>query len=100
MIWRATASSGAPPKAVGGKNIFHVYILKSKIKDRFYIGQTRNLVERLNFHNLGKVKSTKPYKPWAIVYKEGFDNRNDAYRRERQIKSYKKGEAFKRLIDN
>jgi putative endonuclease len=76
-----------------------VYILKSLIKDRYYIGHSGNLEKRLIRHNKGLVKSTKAFKPWKIVYIEDKENKNEAYKRELQIKSYKRGEAFKKLIN-
>ena len=86
---------------MAGKTVmFKVYILKSGIKQKFYIGSTDNLEKRLNSHNKGKVKSTKVYKPWKVIYTETFEKRNNAYKRERQIKSYKGGQAFKKLISN
>jgi len=45
-------------------------------------------------------KSTKNFRPWEIVYKEFFDTKQEAYRRELQIKSYKGGQAFKKLLKN
>lgn len=87
--------------AIGGKKLnfmFQVYILESQIKSRHYIGHTNNLENRLCCHNAGKVRSTKVYRPWKVVYTEECDTKNDAYKREQQIKSYKGGEAFKRLI--
>ncbi|MEK7652579.1 MAG: GIY-YIG nuclease family protein [Patescibacteria group bacterium] len=51
-------------------------------------------------HNLGKVRSTKAYKPWEIIYTEKRNDKKDAYKREKQIKSYKHGEAFEKLISN
>ena len=78
--------------------MFYVYILRSRIKERFYIGHTADYVKRLNEHNRGKVKSTKAYLPWEIVHLENFDNKSDAFKREMLIKSYKSGEAFKSLI--
>ena len=79
--------------------MFSAYILKSDKSGKYYIGHTENLVERLRRHNRGMVKSTKSYRPWKIVYTENFDNKNDAYRREFEIKSYKGGNAFKKLIE-
>jgi putative endonuclease len=78
--------------------MYYVYILKSEIKQRFYIGYTNNLKKRLLYHNGGKVRSTKAYRPWKIIYTEQFDDRHNAFAREKQIKSYKGGEAFKKLI--
>ena len=62
--------------------LYTVYILKSKTKNRFYIGCTSDLDKRIFYHNSGKNKSTKPYKPWEVIYIEKFENKNDAYKRE------------------
>ena len=78
--------------------MYYVYIIKSKTKERFYTGSSENVHKRLNSHNSGKVKSTKAYKPQKIVYLETFENKNEALKREKQIKSYKSGNAFKKLI--
>ncbi len=78
--------------------MYIVYILKSLKINRYYIGHCGDLEIRLRRHNKGLVKSTKKFKPWKIIYSEVFDTRSEAYRRELQIKSYKGGEAFKRLI--
>ena len=43
-----------------------VYILYSHSYNRTHVGQTKNLNDRLNYHNSGKVKSTKPYLPLEI----------------------------------
>jgi len=42
--------------------------------------------------------STKCGVPWNLVYTECFSNKTDAWKRERQIKKYKGGKAFKMLI--
>ena len=78
--------------------MYFVYILKSLIVLRYYIGSSENVARRLSDHNSGKVKSTKAYKPWEIVYLERFDIKSDALKREKQIKSYRSGNAFKKLL--
>jgi len=78
--------------------MFVTYIIYSNQFRRYYIGSTGNLVKRLKKHNTGKVKSTKGYTPWVLVYSENFPARLEAVKRERQIKLYKGGEAFKRLV--
>ncbi|MFH1111847.1 MAG: GIY-YIG nuclease family protein [Patescibacteria group bacterium] len=65
---------------------YYVYILKSSIKERYYIGCTSNILKRLEEHNLGKTKSTKFYRPWKLVYKEEFDDKKIAYKREWHLK--------------
>ena len=79
--------------------MYKVYILKSKCAERFYIGHTNNIEKRLSEHNRSKVKSTKAFVPWEIVYTENFATKSDAFRREMQIKSYKSGNAFRKLLD-
>ena len=89
--------------AGGGKTnvlMFIVYILYSDNFDRFYIGHSKNLTNRLKEHNLGKVRSTKAFLPWRIVYTEEYQTKSEAFNREMKIKSYKSGEAFKKLLQN
>ncbi len=78
--------------------MYYVYILSSLVKNRHYIGHASDLSARLNRHNTGQVKSTKPYMPWEIIYSEEYNSKQDAYMREMQIKSYKGGRALKVLL--
>jgi len=80
--------------------MYKVYVIQSSLNKRYYIGHTKNLDKRLEQHNLGKVRSTKNGNPWQLVYTEESRTKHEAYKRELQIKSYKGGEAFKRLINN
>ena len=77
---------------------FFVYILQSLHDKRYYIGYTTNIENRLNYHNAGKQRSTKSRIPFKIIYIEEFESKMKALQRERQIKSYKGGEAFKKLL--
>lgn len=67
--------------------MFFVYIIKSTIDNRLYKGLTTDLKSRVREHNTGKTKSTKPYKPWKLVYFEKFDSREEAREREKYFKS-------------
>jgi len=51
-----------------------LYILKSEINERFYIGTTTDLDDRIKRHNQGRSKSTKSGRPWEVAYIEEFDN--------------------------
>ena len=66
---------------------YFVYILKSKKDGRLYKGQTSNIEKRLKEHNSGKVKSTKGFIPWDIVYFEQFSSREEAVLREKYFKT-------------
>jgi len=65
---------------------YNVYILRSLVRERYYIGCTSDLDKRIKEHNSGKTKSTKPYRPWKIIYHETFIDKNEAYRREWHLK--------------
>lgn len=66
---------------------YFVYILKSRVAGKSYVGYTNNLNHRLKQHNLGQSYFTKRYAPWDILYTEEFDNIKDAKNRERYLKS-------------
>jgi putative endonuclease len=78
---------------------YFVYILQSLKDNSYYIGYTSNLENRLKYHNSGKQRYTKHRLPFKLVYSEEFDNKTDALKREKLIKHFKGGEAFKRLIE-
>jgi len=54
---------------------------------------------RLKAHNRGSVKSTKNRRPLKLVWSEKYFTRAEAMKREKKIKSYKGGEAFKLLLE-
>ncbi|MFH1711735.1 MAG: GIY-YIG nuclease family protein [Patescibacteria group bacterium] len=79
--------------------MFSVYILYSASSDKYYIGSTADVEQRIKKHNSGSSRSTKPHRPWILVHEEKFDMRTDARKRENQIKKYKGGNALKRLLN-
>ncbi|HAJ56388.1 MAG TPA: endonuclease [Candidatus Omnitrophica bacterium] len=78
--------------------MYFVYIIKSRKNDRFYIGSAQDVKERLRQHERGKTRSLKNKGPFDIIRIEEFETRTEAFSRERQIKRYKGGQAFKKLI--
>lgn len=52
-----------------------------------YYGHIKNMASRLKRHNQGKVRSTKAYKPWKVIYTEEFETKSEAYKREMFFKS-------------
>ena len=69
---------------------FYVYILESLKDGTYYIGSTNNLKDRINRHNQGRVKYTKPKRPWKLVYSEEHPDRSRAANREYAIKNHKR----------
>lgn len=75
-----------------------MYIIQSLKDKKYYIGSTHDVECRLAYHNAGKQRSTKSRIPFILIYSEVFSTKAEAEKREKQIKSYKGGNAFKKLI--
>ena len=67
--------------------MYYVYVIRSQKDKHFYVGFTSNLEKRLKIHNDGLVESTKPRRPFDMVYYEACLNKQDAIHRERYLKS-------------
>ncbi len=78
--------------------MFYVYILQSRQNRAYYVGSCKNIVQRLELHNHGRVPSTKRYVPWELVYQEEYDELKFARKRELQVKSWKKRASIENLI--
>ena len=77
-----------------GSEARFVYVIRSLSEPaRFYTGVTRNVEERLNWHNSGPSGCTVHHRPWAIVVVIEFADPRAARRFERYLKSGS-GRAF------
>jgi putative endonuclease len=78
---------------------FYTYILYSKKIDRYYIGSSANLQDRIKRHNQGRSKATKPgASDWTLVFSEEYPSRQEAVARELFIKRQKSRVFIKKLI--
>lgn len=55
--------------------------------DSYYVGYSGNLKQRIKHHNAGKVRSTKPFKPYRLVYYEAYLEEAVAIEREQELKN-------------
>jgi putative endonuclease len=95
---RLGAGSASEPKPAQHSEMkFHyVYILQSIANpERYYVGLTENLHERLAKHNAGEVQHTAKLGPWTIKTAIAFRDRDRAAAFERYLKSGS-GRAFAR----
>jgi putative endonuclease len=70
--------------------VYHVYILFSPSKNKYYIGYTGDeLLERIRKHNSNHKGFTGKRGDWKLVHKEIFTDKNFAMQRELKIKSWK-----------
>jgi len=68
--------------------MFTVYVLYSESFNKIYIGYTSNIEQRIKSHNeLAKKGWTIKFRPWKIVLTEFFETKNDAMKREKQLKT-------------
>jgi len=74
------------------------YVLLSERDDRFYIGSTGDLRERLQQHHAGRVHSMAYRCPVRLVYYEACLSVQDARRRERYLKSGRGGRYLKQRL--
>jgi putative endonuclease len=82
LIYRILSVYMNPVKA------FHyVYVLKSLENGNCYTGCTSGLRKRFSEHNEGKSEYTKTRGPYELIYYEASLNKNDAFARERYLKS-------------
>ena len=77
-----------------------VYILYSSRLDKYYVGSTAHLADRLLRHNGGRSKYTKAGLPWELVYAEYFLTRGEAVKREKAIKRRKSRKYIESLIQS
>ena len=78
---------------------YFVYVIKSK-EGFIYKGMTDNLQRRLVEHN-NKTLSfwTKRGTNWELIYKEEFDNKTEALKRERWLKTGVGREYLVRILN-
>jgi putative endonuclease len=67
--------------------MFYVYVISSLTRNYIYVGLTDNVERRINEHQSGKNKTTKPYKPYKVILIEQFETRVKARMKEKYLKS-------------
>ncbi|MDE2312280.1 MAG: GIY-YIG nuclease family protein [Patescibacteria group bacterium] len=80
--------------------MFYIYAIYNKVHGKTYIGQTRNLAERLSLHNKHVLKgyTSRFDGEWKLIYSENVTTRQEALKREKQLKSYRGREFIKSFI--
>ncbi|MCC6724661.1 MAG: GIY-YIG nuclease family protein [Saprospiraceae bacterium] len=75
-----------------------VYVLKSEMDGRLYVGFTENLDRRIKEHESGTTKSTKGFRPWKLVHQETVLGLQQARDREKYLKSGVGKEWLKAIV--
>ena len=81
---------------------YFVYAIYNQRHDKFYIGQTFDINKRLVEHNNKVFKGyTSQFDgPWILIYKEEVSSRQEALKREKQLKSFRGREFIKKQINS
>lgn len=85
--------------------MFHVYVIQNREKGKTYTGHTDCLELRLKRHNgiLPNKKTSYTNKnkgEWLLIYEEVFETREEAIKREKELKSFRGREFVKNQIEN
>ena len=80
------------------KSMFYVYVIKSS-EGYNYTGMTEDIAKRLKEHN-DKTLSfwTKRGNNWKLIYREEFETKTDALKREKWLKTGVGREYLKKIV--
>jgi putative endonuclease len=80
--------------------MFFVYIIYSASRDRYYVGYTGDdLDNRMEKHNTNHAGYTGGLGDWKLKYQESFPDKQQAIRREKEIKLRKSRKYIEELIE-
>ena len=77
--------------------MYWVYALRSLERKYTYVGLTSEVERRLKEHNAGKLKTTKPFRPFRLIYTAEFPDRIVVRFEEKRLKSGAGKEFLKSL---
>jgi putative endonuclease len=64
-----------------------VYAIKSEVRKYIYVGLSDNPERRVQQHNTGKERTTKPYALFKTILIEKYNSRPEARNREKYLKT-------------
>lgn len=74
---------------------FTTYILYSTKINKFYVGQTSNIVRRIYEHNMQNSRFTSLGVPWTLIWLKQFSSRIEAIQLERKLKNLSRKRKIK-----
>ncbi|WP_019599920.1 MULTISPECIES: GIY-YIG nuclease family protein [Rhodonellum] len=79
---------------------FFVYILYSSSIDKYYVGQSENVANRIAFHNDGVRNKiwTRRGIPWELKTVFGFESKTESLKAEKFIKNQKSRIFIEKLL--
>jgi len=78
--------------------MYSVYIIYSEKLDKYYIGYSTDVKNRLLKHNRKSKGFSSLGRPWVLAFQESFKTKREAMSREIQLKHWKNRERIEALI--
>ena len=78
--------------------MYYTYVLRSFKDNQYYTGFTKDLKQRFEQHQKGRIDSTKDRRPLELIYYEACLDQNDATKREKYLKTYNGKMFLKRRL--
>jgi putative endonuclease len=78
--------------------MYHTYILYSLTRDKYYIGYSSNIEERIIKHNSNHKGYTGGTGDWQLMWKKSFELKSEAMSQEKEIKRWKSRKKIETLI--
>lgn len=93
-------AGGGRAEGGGLMGMYTVYAIYNKEAGKFYIGQTVDLEKRLQLHNSRAFGgyTSRFSGQWIVIYSEEHSTRQEALRREKQLKSFQGRRFVKKFI--
>ena len=80
--------------------MYTFYILFSETIDKFYVGFTSDLNERIRKHNSNHKGFTGKASDWKLVHSQIYESKDLACTREQQVKAWKSRKKIIELISS
>lgn len=102
--WLSGRKRSTPPRrgellTRSENNMAFVYIIRENISHRYYIGSCLDLDKRIKRHNQHNGAVTTRKGVWNLVCYKRLDNLSEARELEKKVKSYKSGNAFRKIVN-
>lgn len=78
---------------------YTIYILYSQKDKGLYVGCTSDVSSRIKRHSSGQVPATKYRRPITLIHTETFEDKAEAFNRERFLKSLWGSREKKKIKD-
>ncbi len=76
-----------------------VYILKSDLNGRFYVGSTTDIERRMAQHQRNQTPSTHRMKAYKLVFSQEYSTLQEAREIEKRLKKLKRKDYLQKIID-